>query len=279
MEYYYDGQWRSYEDLHDHYGITLTPTTDIILYDVELHEFPGWENEIETWIIANTRWYLRSDLPYYRKTDSSFEGYLIDSRLPIDQYELRGALVYNYNNHLYDYDFLHNNHGITLTTSSVFGVADGVIWSWYNEDEGLYWDDIRKRWTAIPPEYKSETALDLETAANFDAVGSFGLFYYVEQSSTKQYGSEVDGRYLYPISLNFPQSGNFNITKYSSDCLSGTWKLMSTASKRTPAEPCIVMALKVSANSLITNSTHSLGSNHSHTITNSGIDIIEEIDL
>lgn len=275
MEYYYDGQWRSYEDLHDNYGITLTPTTPVILYDINLTEYPGWENEIETWVVADTQWYLREDLPYYRKLDEPFSGYYIDSRLPIDAYSLHDSILYNYNGSLLDYRTLHDSHGVTLTPSTIWGIADGAIWCWYNPDEQLYWDDIKKMWTAYAPEYQSSTTLDIDTVTDFNAVGSIGLFYYTEAGDAKPYGSEIDGRYLRPVSINFPNDGNLNVTKYP-DVLSGTWKLMSTASKRTSISPCIVMAIKVSSDPLV---NPNLGATHNHTVTNSGIEITDEIDL
>lgn len=87
-------------------------------------------------------------------------------------------------------------------------------------------------------------AITTDDVAVLNGVGSMGLFQYSEVGELKPYGSEVDGRYLKPISINTPLSGSLSYTKYDVD-LTGTWKLLSVASARIETTPCIVMAVKI----------------------------------
>lgn len=88
-------------------------------------------------------------------------------------------------------------------------------------------------------------AITTGNIAELDGVGSVGMFLYTEVGDTKSYGSEVDGQYLKPISLNAPNNGSFSYTHYDNIHLTGTWKLLSVAKARTATNPSIVMAVKV----------------------------------
>lgn len=85
-----------------------------------------------------------------------------------------------------------------------------------------------------------------EIIAVLDGVGSVGMFLYREVGITKPYGSEIDGKWLSPISLNAPNNGFFSYSHYDDVKLTGTWKLLTVAQTRSADTPCIVMAVKVS---------------------------------
>lgn len=236
--YYYDGDWYTYEYLHAHYGITLIPTMPVTLYDKSLNEYNCWEDSVEVWV--DHQWYLTNDVPYYRKSSDTFQVYRIDILNTLECYDKYNSRLYKYDNYLYSYQQLHDNYGITVTPSTIYGVVDGIIWSWYNPEEAQYWDDISKEWSPIPPEHQIEPSSDI------NAIGSIGLFYYTEPGSMKGYGSDVNGEFLQPISINFPKSGTFSVTNHTQHTLTGTWRLLSVASPRTELTESIVMAMKVS---------------------------------
>lgn len=256
--YYYDNGWYSYEYLHSHYGITSVPTMPVILYDVDLTTYSCWEDQVETWI--TDQWYLRDDVPYYRKSSDLLRVYRIDVTNYLECYDKLNDRLHKYDNHLYSFQYIHDHYGITMTPSTVYGVIDGIIWSWYNPDEAQYWDDTRKVWSPIPPEHQ------VDPDADIDAVGAIGLFYYTEPGNMKGYGSDIRGEYLHPISISFPQNGNFSVTSYTQQTLTGTWRLLSVASQRTATSPCIVMAMKIA-------DSQPQESN----VTNLGIDIPSEL--
>ena len=99
----------------------------------------------------------------------------------------------------------------------------------------------------------SDASTDILThASDINAVGSIGLFIYTEiDSSTgigaqKLYGEFVNGAYLKPAGISLPTSGQISYKSVqASTALSGKWKLLSVAMKRTATEPCLVMAQKV----------------------------------
>lgn len=98
------------------------------------------------------------------------------------------------------------------------------------------------------PEPVPTNAITTSNVAEYDAVGSIGLFAYTEPGEAKGYGSEVEGTYLYPISLIFADSGCLDINRLS-DHMNGFWRLMCYARKRTEINPCIVLAVKYALSS------------------------------
>ena len=96
-----------------------------------------------------------------------------------------------------------------------------------------------------PTPTPSGSEITTDTIADLDAVGSMGLFLYTEEGDIKNYGSEIDGHYLKPVSINTPISGSLSYTKYDNVSLTGTWKLLSVAKARTVTNPCLVMAVKI----------------------------------
>lgn len=93
-----------------------------------------------------------------------------------------------------------------------------------------------------------------------DEVGSMGLFIYTENDNSSPYksgytpsgaekglGAEVPGAYLKPVGMSLPMSGQISYKAANLVTpLSGTWKLLSIAMKRTLTEPCLVLAQKIS---------------------------------
>ena len=91
---------------------------------------------------------------------------------------------------------------------------------------------------------KSDTLDDIST---LDAIGSIGLFIYSETGAEKGYGDTVSGQYLKPLALSLPLSGQISYKAVATNsALTGTWKLMSAAFKRTANEHCLVLAQKIS---------------------------------
>lgn len=77
-----------------------------------------------------------------------------------------------------------------------------------------------------------------------NSIGSIGLFIYTEAGVEKRYGEEVSGEHLKPVGLSLPLSGQITY-KSQNIQLSGTWKLLSLALRRTSTDYCLVMAQKV----------------------------------
>lgn len=89
----------------------------------------------------------------------------------------------------------------------------------------------------------------LNTISEENAVGSIGLFLYTEVGAQKSYGEFVNGIYLKPVGMSLPISGQITYKSVATtNALSGKWKLLSVAMKRTATEPCLVLAQKVDAN-------------------------------
>lgn len=88
----------------------------------------------------------------------------------------------------------------------------------------------------------------LNTISEENAVGSIGLFLYTEVGAQKSYGEFVNGIYLKPVGMSLPISGQITYKSVATtNALSGKWKLLSVAMKRTATEPCLVLAQKVDA--------------------------------
>lgn len=89
----------------------------------------------------------------------------------------------------------------------------------------------------------------LNTLSTSNEVGSIGLFIYTETGAEKTFGDTVDGQYLKPVGMSLPMSGQISYKAVAANpALSGTWKLLSVAFKRTATEPCLVLAQKISSN-------------------------------
>lgn len=87
----------------------------------------------------------------------------------------------------------------------------------------------------------------LSTISTVNTIGSIGLFIYTEVGNQKAYGDTVNGQYLKPVGMTLPTSGQISYKAVAtSSPLSGTWKLLSVACKRTATEPCLVLAQKIS---------------------------------
>lgn len=91
------------------------------------------------------------------------------------------------------------------------------------------------------------------SVSNLNKVGCIGLFIYTEydgnntSGAEKGYGAEVSGAYLKPVGMSLPMSGQISYKAVTTiPAVSGTWKLLSIAVKRTATEPCLVLAQKVS---------------------------------
>jgi len=86
----------------------------------------------------------------------------------------------------------------------------------------------------------------VKSISSENAVGSIGLFLYTEVGNQKSYGEFVNGAYLKPVGMSLPISGQISYKAVATnEALSGKWKLLSVAMKRTATEPCLVLAQKV----------------------------------
>lgn len=237
--YYYDGDWRPFPELHDEYGVTLTPSVPITLYDTDLNEYPGWVDTSNntTWIIQDKKWYDDTNIPYWKKL-SPVDMYLIDSNFNPNEYSLRQNKTYNYDGHLQSFQYLHLNLGITRTPSQIYSTNGGIVTCWYNPDIDRYWDVATVKWYKNPPESGAEFG-------GMNSICSFGLFLYTNNSSVRTpYGALVDGSTLKPISISFPESGSLSYTKFSSK-LTGSWRIL-TETNSSFGNDSIVFATKVS---------------------------------
>lgn len=89
----------------------------------------------------------------------------------------------------------------------------------------------------------------VKSISSENAVGSIGLFLYTEVGNQKSYGEFVNGAYLKPVGMSLPISGQISYKAVATnEALSGKWKLLSVAMKRTATEPCLVLAQKVDVN-------------------------------
>lgn len=269
MQYFYNNQWYSYDDLHNLFGITLTTSEDAILYDDDLNQYNAWDNSDETWVINDNKWYYQYNLPYYRKSSDYTNLYIADQLITPEKFTKHNTLsYYNYNNHLYSYEYLHYNFGITLTESQIYYVKYGVIKCWYNPDIRLYWDTETSEWYEYPKKY-DDSPID---ADDINEVGSMSLFIYKNNVTSRiDYGTVVSASLLTPISMNFPCSGEFNYSVNNASAITGAWRLLSNVSKTSPTDPAIVLAIKVSDNDPNSQNTSSIN----NAPTNNFIETIE----
>lgn len=137
--------------------------------------------------------------------------------------------------------------GISATSYTGTGV--------YNTYESSTWDTATDK---IPTVSSVRSAIAnsggavLTGISTVNAVGALGLFLYTEfDSSTgigveKAIGDQINGAYLKPVGMSLPSSGQISYKAVNTTTLSGTWKLLSVALKRTSSEPCLVLAQKIS---------------------------------
>lgn len=148
------------------------------------------------------------------------------------------------------YARLNANNTFTGTTNTFVGVSATSY-----TGAGVYstWDD--SKWnssnTQLITVAMAKQAIDnaktdiLNQISTSDTVGSVGLFIYTEAGNEKAYGEVVNGTYLKAVGMSLPMSGQISY-KASTTAMSGSWKLMSVAMKRTATEPCLVLAQKIS---------------------------------
>lgn len=148
-----------------------------------------------------------------------------------------------------DNSFTGNNTFTTLESNSYSGTG---VYSTYSENT---WDTATDE---IPTVSSVRSAIAnsggavLTGISTVNAVGAVGLFLYTEfDSSTgigveKAIGDQINGAYLKPVGMSLPSSGQISYKAVNTTTLSGTWKLLSVALKRTSSEPCLVLAQKIS---------------------------------
>lgn len=260
--YYYDGEWRSYDYLHTHYGITLSKSTPVILYDNSLNQMAGWIDSLtgEIWIVDDHRWYTSATIPYWTKSNDSTSVYLIGELLNIDIYKLRDSELFMYRNELKNFDYLHNNYGITKTPSTIHTIQDGVVKCWYNSDvqDTPYWDVDLRQWLASP--------IDHSGSADIDTIGSTSTFLYSNPyGDFTPYGTIVSGRDLTPVCINIPLSGTMTCTKMVNVTLTGTWRILTETARSFEDSPCIVTAIKISDNEMPQRSNNNNSESNSDT--------------
>jgi len=135
------------------------------------------------------------------------------------------------------------NGGVILN-GSVTGTS---IYSSYSDSS---WADTTNN-SKLPTLGTVRSAIDdakddvLDALSTADAIGSIGLFIYSEVGAEKAYGQTVSGTYLKPVGISLPMSGQISY-KSVAPAMTGTWKLLSVAVKRTATEPCLVLAQKIS---------------------------------
>lgn len=244
--YYYNNEWHDFDYLHDNHGITYSQSTKIFVYDDLLASYPAWiENDTINhyiWVVKDNRWYPRSELPYWIKTNNSLKLYLIKQCLSLDEYEMQGSTLYDYNRKLYSYKYLHDNFGITKTPSEIYLIKSNAIKSWYNKDEVPmpYWSVDVAKWV----DYINTEG---QTYSDINAIGSISTFtYYNPEQSVTHYGDIVDSSLLQPICVNFPNSGLISRTSAVEIKLTGKWKILTECITSSKTNPCIVIATKVS---------------------------------
>lgn len=153
---------------------------------------------------------------------------------------------------LSDYARLSQSNTFASNTTNTFGTVSATSYT----GTGVYSSYSSSSWstatTQIPTVSAIKSAIEdsktsvLNTISNVNAVGSIGLFIYSEIGDELPIGSTVDGGYLKPAGISLPMSGQITYKSSSSVTLTGTWKLLSLAVKRTATEPCLVMAQKIS---------------------------------
>lgn len=115
-------------------------------------------------------------------------------------------------------------------------------------------DNLHAPTSAAVKSYVSEAITNsqdvvLTSISNANAIGSMGLFLYADTTDAgqKSYGELIDGAHLKPVGMSLPNSGQISYKSVALEApLTGSWKLLSVAMKRTATEPCLVLAQKVS---------------------------------
>lgn len=242
--YYYNGDWRSFDYLHDNYGITFTQSTPTNVYDNSLNSYTAWiDNDTgdnDHWVVDDNQWYSLNVIPYWIKLEDPDNVYLIDQSLDLDEYRKQSSEMYVYNGELQSFEYMYNNFGITHTPSAVYYIKNGIIKCWYNSAINKYWDVDTARWYNNAPDYSGGGSGDI------DSVGASGLFlYYSPLGQFTPYGTLVNGSLLVPISISMPLSGDMSCQRHTIT-LTGTWKILTEVAETSSTKPCIVFATKVS---------------------------------
>ena len=150
-----DNDWQEYDydTLYSERGYTNTPSTMLVVYDNSMVQIEGWSNTGFNWIEQDRQWYPNDETPYYVQQSSSISLYKIDKKTTFKVYLNNNESFIIYNNSFTTVENLHNTLGYTETQSQVYLVVNGDVQSWYNEEEGLYWDNRtgNKFWTSVPP--------------------------------------------------------------------------------------------------------------------------------
>ena len=134
------------------------------------------------------------------------------------------------------------SNNIEFYSSNSSPVVRGSYVADYNDFQGASLEDGRL--TTV--DYVKNSIKDISSE---NAVGSIGLFLYTEVGNQKSYGEFVNGAYLKPVGMSLPISGQISYKAVATnEALSGKWKLLSVAMKRTATEPCLVLAQKVDVN-------------------------------
>lgn len=253
-KFFYMNNWYTYQELHDQFGVTSSPTSKYTFYDLALNSYIGWEDNEDTWIAEDSQWYSADDLPYYKLTDRIFDVYLISQHYQLPVCAFKNNDYYVYTDSIYSYQYLHDNFGITITPSTIYSIVDGNVKCWYNADEHQYWHVDLSAWKSFPPSSSSEgESIDITSVNQIGATGYF--LFYDTLGSPHDYGDLVDGSNLQLISISFPNSGQLSYTKIVTSLITGTWRLLSPVPRSSLTEPCVVFARKISDDSNVDSNT------------------------
>ena len=130
----------------------------------------------------------------------------------------------------------------TFTTVSATSYTGTGVYSSYSSST---WSTAT---TQLPTVSSVRSAISdsLKGISTVNSVGSLGLFLYTEVGAEKNIGDTVSGQYLKPVGMSLPISGMITYRSVSTASLTGTWKLLSVALRRTSTESCLVLAQKIS---------------------------------
>ena len=153
-----DNNWQEYDydTLYSERGYTNTPSTMLVVYDTSMVQLEGWSNTGFNWIEQDHQWYPNDETPYYVQQSSSISLYKIDKKTNFKTYLNNNEPFIIYNNSFTTVENLHNTLGYTQTPSTVWGISDGVPWSWYNSDTEEYWNNKTHEWTTNPPKEEDD---------------------------------------------------------------------------------------------------------------------------
>ena len=153
-----DNNWQEYDydTLYSERGYTNTPSTMLVVYDNSMVQLEGWSNTGFNWIEQDHQWYPNNETPYYVQQSSSISLYKIDKKTNFKTYLNNNEPFIIYNNSFTTVENLHNTLGYTQTPSTVWGISDGVPWSWYNSDTEEYWNNKTHEWTTNPPKEEDD---------------------------------------------------------------------------------------------------------------------------